>query len=313
MLISVVVPACNRERYITRTLLSIKAQTHRPIELIVVDNNSVDSTLNLCKSFADTESSEDFAVKILQEKRPGACAARNRGLQEATSEWTSFFDSDDEMSPTFLQDIAKSIEENPKCDIVAAATNIVEETKGNTSGTSRTVCRRRVFPYSSDVNVQILTGELSTQSFVARTQFVRDIGGWDETLMRWNDWELGIRILLAKPHIAWIKGQSYHRIYAHVQSITGNSFAASLPFLDKALLKAKHDLTTHHASANLFSLQCRAQILEGLLERENVHHRFSELQPTDFPSNIIGKLLRFYTRWGGRGAWRIALIFTKLL
>lgn len=290
MLISVVVPACNREQYITRTLLSIKAQTHRPIELIVVDNNSVDSTLNLCKAFADAEDSEGFAVKVLQEKRPGACAARNRGLQEATGEWTSFFDSDDEMSPTFLQDIAKSIDENPNCDIVAAATNIVEETKDNNPNASHTVCRRRVFPYSSDVNVQILTGELSTQSFVARTQFVRDIGGWDETLMRWNDWELGIRILLAKPHIAWIKGQSYHRIYAHAQSITGNSFAASLQFLNKALLKAKHDLTTHHASANLFALQCRARILEGLLEREGVHHRFTELQPTDFPSHITGKL-----------------------
>lgn len=313
MLISVVVPACNREQYITRTLLSIKAQTHRPIELIVVDNNSVDSTLNLCKAFADAEDSEGFAVKVLQEKRPGACAARNRGLQEATGEWTSFFDSDDEMSPTFLQDIAKSIDENPNCDIVAAATNIVEETKDNNPNASHTVCRRRVFPYSSDVNVQILTGELSTQSFVARTQFVRDIGGWDETLMRWNDWELGIRILLAKPHIAWIKGQSYHRIYAHAQSITGNSFAASLQFLNKALLKAKHDLTTHHASANLFALQCRARILEGLLEREGVHHRFTELQPTDFPSHITGKLLRFYTRLGGRGAWRIALIFTKIL
>lgn len=263
MLISVVVPACNREQYITRTLLSIKAQTHRPIELIVVDNNSVDSTLNLCKAFADAEDSEGFAVKVLQEKRPGACAARNRGLQEATGEWTSFFDSDDEMSPTFLQDIAKSIDENPNCDIVAAATNIVEETKDNNPNASHTVCRRRVFPYSSDVNVQILTGELSTQSFVARTQFVRDIGGWDETLMRWNDWELGIRILLAKPHIAWIKGQSYHRIYAHAQSITGNSFAASLQFLNKALLKAKHDLTTHHASANLFALQCRARILKA--------------------------------------------------
>lgn len=313
MLISVVVPAYNREQYITRTLLSIKAQTHRPIELIVVDNNSVDSTLNLCKAFADAENTEDFAVKVLQEKRPGACAARNRGLQDATGEWTSFFDSDDEMSPTFLQDIAKSIDENPNCDIVAAATNIVEETKDNNPNASHTVCRRRVFPYSSDINVQILTGELSTQSFVARTQFVRDIGGWDETLMRWNDWELGIRILLAKPHIAWIKGQSYHRIYAHAQSITGNSFAASLQFLNKALLKAKHDLTTHHASANLFALQCRARILEGLLEREGVHHRFTELQPTDFPSHITGKLLRFYTRLGGRGAWRIALIFTKIL
>lgn len=313
MLISVVVPAYNREQYIRRTLLSIKAQTHRPIELIVVDNNSVDSTLSLCKAFADAKNSDGFAIKILQEKRPGACAARNRGLQEATGEWTSFFDSDDEMSPTFLQDVAKSIDENPECDIVAAATNIVEETKDNNHNASHIVCRRRVFPYSPDVNVQILTGELSTQSFVARTQFVRDIGGWDETLMRWNDWELGIRILLAKPHIAWIKGQSYHRIYAHAQSITGNSFAASLQFLNEALLKAKHDLATHHASANLFALQCRARILEGLLEREGVHHRFTELQPVDFPSNIIGKLLRFYTRRGGRGAWRIALIFTKIL
>ncbi len=313
MLISVVIPVYNREQFITRTLLSIKEQSHRPIELIVVDNNSVDSTLDICRTFADTEHTEDFIIKVLQEKRPGACAARNRGMQEATGEWISFFDSDDEMSPTFLYDVAESIDKNPQCDIVAAATNIVEETLDPTTSKPQTICRRRVFPYSSDVNVQILTGQLSTQSFVARTQFVRNIGGWDETLMRWNDWELGIRIVLAKPRIAWIKHRSYHRIYAHAQSITGNSFSASLTFLEKALQTSQHDLTKNKAFANMFALQCRARILEGLLEREATHHRFTELQPSDFLSNAIGKLLRTYTRLGGRGAWKIALLLSKIL
>ena len=53
MLISVVIPAYNRAEYIERTLKSVKEQTYRPIELIIVDNNSTDSTKLICKSCYD--------------------------------------------------------------------------------------------------------------------------------------------------------------------------------------------------------------------------------------------------------------------
>ena len=77
MLISVVIPAYNRAEYIERTLKSVKEQTYRPIELIIVDNNSTDSTKLICKRFLKAEETEGFKIKLLEEKTPGASAARN--------------------------------------------------------------------------------------------------------------------------------------------------------------------------------------------------------------------------------------------
>ena len=67
MLVSVIIPVYNRESYISETLLTVKNQTFRPLELIIVDNCSNDSTLDICRDFAVKESSNGFSVKLVQE------------------------------------------------------------------------------------------------------------------------------------------------------------------------------------------------------------------------------------------------------
>ena len=303
MLISVVVPAYNRADFIERTLFSIKKQKHRPIELILVDNGSTDNTCEICRGFAELNSTPDFTVSLYKENRKGASAARNCGMQKATGEWISFFDSDDQMSDDFLSDVAVMIKKNPQADVVAAATCIVNQ-KGER--------RQRIFPYSKDVNVQILTGQISTQSFVAKTDFVRSIGGWDVDLMRWNDWELGIRILMARPCMVWLKGKAYHSIYSHEDSITGIGFAVSADSLEQALNAAYKDICGG-GKDYLFSLECRANILSGLLMREGVKRLLGNWRNETFVVKCLLKALRLYTAAGGRGAWRIALFVSKFL
>ena len=65
VLVSVIVPAYNREKFIEETLRSVKEQAYRPLELIVVDNGSDDSTLSLCERFAVSEHGLGFSVKVL--------------------------------------------------------------------------------------------------------------------------------------------------------------------------------------------------------------------------------------------------------
>ena len=84
MLVSVIIPVYNRERYISATLLTIKNQTFRPLELIIVDNCSNDSPLDICRDFAVKESCNGFSVKVVQEKRSGASSCRNTGARAAT-------------------------------------------------------------------------------------------------------------------------------------------------------------------------------------------------------------------------------------
>ncbi|MEN6350329.1 MAG: glycosyltransferase family 2 protein [Syntrophomonas sp.] len=96
-LISIVIPAFNRENTITYCLDSILAQTYKNLEVIVVDDCSTDKTVPVVRSHPDPR-----VRCVVLEKNSGAQAARNRGIQEAQADWIAFQDSDDEWLPEKL-------------------------------------------------------------------------------------------------------------------------------------------------------------------------------------------------------------------
>jgi glycosyltransferase involved in cell wall biosynthesis len=94
-LVSVIVPAWNAERHIGRTLQSIAAQTHRCIEILVVDDGSTDRTFDLAEDFAQ----RDRRVRVLRQSNKGPAAARNHGAAEARGAFLAPCDSDDLWHP----------------------------------------------------------------------------------------------------------------------------------------------------------------------------------------------------------------------
>ncbi len=88
-LVSVVMPAFNAERYLREAIDSVLAQTHRPLELIVVDDGSTDATAQVMASYG----ARIIAVDGLE--NTGIGGARNRGLAEATGSFIAFMDADD--------------------------------------------------------------------------------------------------------------------------------------------------------------------------------------------------------------------------
>jgi len=97
-LISVVIPAFNRQDTISYCLDSVLNQTYKDLEIIVVDDCSIDSTVSIVRSHPDTR-----VNCVVLEKNSGAQAARNRGILEAKSDWIAFQDSDDEWLPDKLE------------------------------------------------------------------------------------------------------------------------------------------------------------------------------------------------------------------
>ena len=97
-LISVVIPAFNRQNTISYCLDSVLTQTYRNLEVIVVDDRSTDSTASIVGSRPDPR-----VRCIVLEKNSGAQAARNRGILEAKADWIAFHDSDDEWLPDKLE------------------------------------------------------------------------------------------------------------------------------------------------------------------------------------------------------------------
>lgn len=104
--ITAVIPAYNAEKYIGRAIESILTQSLQVDEIIVVDDGSTDNTAEAVRSFGDK-------VKLIQQANAGECAARNSGIQAATSPWIAFLDADDEWLPDKIALQAECLRQNP--------------------------------------------------------------------------------------------------------------------------------------------------------------------------------------------------------
>lgn len=92
MLVSIVVPIYNAEATLYRCLASISAQTHRDLEVILVDDGSTDNSGAVCRRWAE----RDPRFRVIRQENLGPGAARNAGMDAAAGEYIFFFDSDDE-------------------------------------------------------------------------------------------------------------------------------------------------------------------------------------------------------------------------
>ena len=119
---SVVVAVYNAAPYISETLVSLRAQTLRNIEIICVDDGSTDGTSGILADFA----ARDPRIKVVSQKNSGGAVARNRGLDEARGRWLLVADADDFSRPDMLADmVAKG--EADDADIVAAGYYSIEQ------------------------------------------------------------------------------------------------------------------------------------------------------------------------------------------
>ena len=92
MKVSVVMPAYNAEKYIKAAVQSVLNQTWTEFELLVIDDGSRDSTVEIVKGLM----AEDHRIRLLENpENAGVSASRNLGVQQARGEWIAFLDSDD--------------------------------------------------------------------------------------------------------------------------------------------------------------------------------------------------------------------------
>ncbi|MCP5432738.1 MAG: glycosyltransferase family 2 protein [Alphaproteobacteria bacterium] len=98
-LVSVVVPAFNAERTLAETLASAADQTHRELEILVVDDGSTDATADLVRAFA----ARDGRVRLIPKANGGVAAARNAGISEARGAYVAPLDADDLWHPRKIE------------------------------------------------------------------------------------------------------------------------------------------------------------------------------------------------------------------
>lgn len=98
-LISVIVPYYNTEKFLERCVKSIISQTYDKLEIILVDDGSLDSSFSLAEKLAE----KDKRIKNIKVPHGGVSAARNKGLEVATGKYLMFVDSDDWINPYIIK------------------------------------------------------------------------------------------------------------------------------------------------------------------------------------------------------------------
>lgn len=321
--LTIVIPYFNREQFLPRTFRSLERSTRRAARLIFVDNGSQDGSRALCEDFARRHPEQD--ILLLSESRSGAAIARNAGLAEVKTPWTYFFDSDDELSPRFIEQMEQTLKEHAEqnFDVIAFRTVMVHPDGSMT---------QRQSMFNESATDQILMSQLVTQNLFVRTDFLRRIGGWNEQLREWDDWELGIRVLVDGGKVLWLRDCAYHRIYLHPDSLTGKNFLTTCRGIDVAMQsvlnlcreKKKGRMDTQKSSSICRALAFRYALLSGILLREGGRiaslrfwSRTLQCASTACGSKVPRSLrlplafFRTYTSRGGRGAWRLARLFVK--
>lgn len=109
-MISIVIPLYNKEKSVRTTLESVRAQSYKDWECVVVDDGSTDKSLEVVEQFKI----EDLRFKILSKTNGGVCSARNAGIMAAKGEYVALLDGDDIWDKDYLAEQVKMIHDFPE-------------------------------------------------------------------------------------------------------------------------------------------------------------------------------------------------------
>ncbi len=190
--ISVVIPYYNREQYIDEAVQSVLAQTLQPLEIILINDGSRESSRRYLDRYAEVCIILDLPVNM------GIAAARNDGIRRARGRFIAFLDDDDIWEPTKLEVQARYMRDHPGC---AAIHTAIRAFYANGS--------ERIF----DQKPSLLTlaralqqpGEVVPSSLLIRADVVRSLGGFDPRFRRSEDNDLTIRCAAAGYRIESIR------------------------------------------------------------------------------------------------------------
>lgn len=139
--VSVVMPAYNASKTVARAIGSVLSQSHRKLELILVDDCSTDDTLRIVAALAGA----DDRVRLYRnEKNSGVAQTRNRGVAEAKYDWIAFLDSDDLWEPEKLERQLTVLAEDPSASLCFTGSAFIDEA-GNRSDYQLRVPERVTF------------------------------------------------------------------------------------------------------------------------------------------------------------------------
>jgi len=197
--VSVLIPCFNSARWIADTVASVRSQTYKSIEIIVVDDGSTDDSLVILDHLSGPD------LKIITQENGGAGAARNRALEVAQGDYIQYLDSDDLLGPTKLETQIASLSESPP-DTLAVCPVIYF----NDGGSTDLGWLHRGWPFvdapdPAEWLVELLGPETGSMvplhSWLSPRTLIDRVGPWSSVRSSIDDGEFFCRVVLASAGI----------------------------------------------------------------------------------------------------------------
>lgn len=180
--VSVIIPLYNRQNVIEECVRSVCAQSHRNLQIILIDDGSTDRSREICRKLAENDS----RILLLECAHAGVSGARNAGLDAATGDFVFFIDSDDVIHPRLLEALVRGMEQHGAAiggtGIVYAsedrwhrvAARIEQETGcGETEFLSHEQTLNAVFRGTTPIN--LIGGVMLRRDLIEKTRFCTDL------------------------------------------------------------------------------------------------------------------------------------------
>ena len=228
--LSIIVPAFNAQTYLKACVDSLLGQTYRPLEIILVDDGSVDNTLTIARDSA----AKDSRIQVLTQSNRGAAAARNRGMLAASGEYIAFVDADDWVDADMFLLLMRHAEtkgfDAVSCDIIvhSAKGSATESNPMRGGPYSRQDIEREVFPHL--VSSRHLTRDwpyrMCTKIYRRQHLLVHGIV-FNEELTAAQDFTFAVEAMFRAESFYYVKGWAPYHYRWNLESRTSNGLSSA--------------------------------------------------------------------------------------
>ncbi|MBE7382503.1 MAG: glycosyltransferase [Leptolyngbya sp. SIO1E4] len=182
-LVSVVIPAHNAEKTIKETIESVLAQSFQDFEIVIVNDNSTDSTGAIVEGYQDPR------IKLFAHNGGSASKSRNKGVRHASGEYIAFLDADDLWLPSKLEMQLAALQKSPQAKVVYCWVDCIDN-QGNF------IRKSNRFDMSGDVYEEMLVHNFlgnGSNPLIEKEALIK-VGDFDESLPNAEDWDLYLRL-----------------------------------------------------------------------------------------------------------------------
>lgn len=214
-LVSVIMPTYNTASLIGETINSVRAQTYRNLEIIVVDDGSTDNTETVVLHIA----AQDARVIYKRIENSYSPIARNTGFRMASGEFVAVIDSDDLWPETKIEQQLNALQDNPSAVILGHVQRFTDDvTRGRIFGATS-----RLPSQDGDYVQNLLSMEhqqmVNLNTLCAKRSIICADGLWDPAFHTAHDWEVWVRLAKEHPFVHLDSVLQHYR--KHRASVTG--------------------------------------------------------------------------------------------